>query len=66
LLRDCEKKSYKEKCEKKHRQIRYILYVRESVFVQPIAMKDCTFVKVTNAINLADFGGCMSKGLVSA
>jgi hypothetical protein len=37
----------------------------EGAFIQPIATEDCLFVKATNLINHAHFGGYMCRGLVS-
>jgi hypothetical protein len=44
----------------------YISRMHGGALIQAIAMKVCTFFKVTNAINRANFGGCMLRGLVTA
>jgi hypothetical protein len=63
-VRDCEKKIQKNTKEKS--QSRYISRMRGGALIQPIAMEVCIFVKVTNVINHAKFGGCVLRGLVSA
>jgi hypothetical protein len=65
-VRDCEKKFIKRKISKEKVKSRYISRMRGGALIQPIAMEVCTFVKVTNVINHANFGGCMLRGLVSA
>jgi hypothetical protein len=55
------RKYTKTNIERKPRS-RYISRVHGGALIQVIAMEVCTFFKVTNFINLADFGGCMLKG----
>jgi hypothetical protein len=40
--------------------------MRWGALMQPTAMEVRVFVKVSNIINHASFGGCMLRGLVSA
>jgi hypothetical protein len=63
-LRNCEKNTEKEIYQKKNiTKSLYFTYALEHL-IQPIAMEVCTFVKVTNVVNLASFGGCVLMGLV--
>jgi hypothetical protein len=39
--------------------------MRGGALIQPIVMEVCTFVKLTNIINLVNFGDCRLRGLVS-
>jgi hypothetical protein len=64
-VRDCEKNIIKKISKEKVTKSLYFTYAWGAL-IQPIAMEVCTFVKVTNVINHANFGGCMLRGLVSA
>jgi hypothetical protein len=57
-------KSFK-KYQKKRSQSIYILLMRGGALIQPIAMKVCTFVKIINGNNRANFGGCILRGLAA-
>lgn len=43
-----------------------IVFSQSHIAVEPIAMRVCTLIEVTNVINHANLDGCMLRSLVSA
>lgn len=65
MQRYCEKKRTRQISKEKIAKSLYFTYAMGRPY-QPIAMKFCTFVKVTNVINRVDLGVYACTGLVSA